>query len=175
MRLRRRHVRWLIAVGVVVLIFCAATAVLFMVPRSGQPVRADAIIMFGGDGPRYEKVEELARAGLAPVVVVSDDPLHGAPCPPPVPGTQEICFHPDPYSTRGEARELGRLAAAHGWHRVILVTSTAQATRAGLRAHRCYDGHLEQISVPTTGLRWVRDILHEWAGLAEALILQRGC
>src|SRR5205823_5133085 len=45
-----------------------------------------------------------------------------------------LCFVPQPYSTRGEARAIARLAVQHGWRRVIVVTSTFHVTRTEPRA-----------------------------------------
>ena len=48
------------------------------------------------------------------------------------PGVRLLCFHPDPVTTRGEARYIGTMAARLDWHSVILVTTPDQAWRARL-------------------------------------------
>ena len=59
----------------------------------------------------------------------------GRPAPVPV-----VCFHPVPYSTRGEARSVARLAVNHHWTSVLVVTSRYHIARAGILFDRCFDG-----------------------------------
>ena len=87
-----------------------AAAVLFVWPPEHTEAKADAVVVLaGGRGPRLNEGLALVRSGAAPVLVVSDawSPTWpeanrlcaGRPAPVPV-----VCFHPDPYATRGEAR-----------------------------------------------------------------------
>ena len=95
-----------------------AAAALFVWPPRHAAARADAVVVLaGGRGPRLAKGVELVRRGVAPVLVVSDgwSPTWpeanrlcaGRPAPVAV-----ACFHPAPYSTRGEAEAFARLAGS---------------------------------------------------------------
>ena len=121
-------------------------AVLFLWPPRHIPQHADAVIVLAGArGPRLTRGLALVRRGVAPVLVVSDawSPTWveanrlcaGRPAPVPV-----VCFHPVPYSTRGEARSVARLAANHDWRSVLVVTSRYHIARAGILFDRCFDG-----------------------------------
>jgi len=129
-------------------------AVLFLWPPRHVPQHADAIVVLAGArGPRLAHALALVRRGVAPVLVVSDawSPTWveanrlcaGRPAP-----TRVLCFHPVPYSTRGEARAIARLAADHHWSSILVVTSRYHINRAGILFDRCYDG-----AVYTAGAR----------------------
>jgi hypothetical protein len=167
-----------IALGVVVVGFCALTLRLFVFPDLNAPEKSDAVAVLGGGSldPPDEGVK-LAREGYAPNAVFSLNPSQQ--CGnfvKALPGINVFCFRPDPATTQGEAREIGRLAARHGWHRIIVVMPTPQATRARLRIGRCYPGQILEVAVRPTGLwAWIHDIAYEWGALIKALVLQRGC
>jgi uncharacterized SAM-binding protein YcdF (DUF218 family) len=129
-----------------VLAWAVLAAVLFLWPPRHVPQHADAVIVLAGArGPRLTRGLALARRGVAPVLVISDawSPTWveanrlcaGRPAPAPV-----LCFHPDPYSTRGEARSVARLAANHHWTSVLVVTSRYHIVRAGIIFDRCFGG-----------------------------------
>jgi uncharacterized SAM-binding protein YcdF (DUF218 family) len=110
------------------------------------PNRADAIVVLtGARGSRLARGLALARHGVAPVLLVSDGwglawveanrLCAGRPAPVPV-----LCFRPDPYSTRGEARTVARLAASRRWKSVVVVTSRYHIERAGVLFDRCVAG-----------------------------------
>ncbi|CAI7977174.1 MULTISPECIES: YdcF family protein [unclassified Parafrankia] len=145
-------------------------------PRIDKPRPVDAIFMLGGPGERRDKAVELARSGIAPVLVVS------------MPGTwrcpdaaevgrdiQVICFWPDPVTTQGEAREAGRLARIHGWRSILFVTDRSQDSRARLRIERCYDGEVLVDAVGTPRRQWPYLIAYQTAATVKALVWQRGC
>jgi uncharacterized SAM-binding protein YcdF (DUF218 family) len=86
-----------------------------------------------------------------------------------------LCFRPDPYSTRGEARAVARMAAARGWRSVLVVTSTYHVTRARLLFDRCVGAR-----VSVTGSTYRRSLIPlevflEPAKLVYALAFARGC
>jgi len=129
-----------------VLAWAVLAAVLFLWPPQHVPQHADALVVLAGArGPRLTRGLALARRGVAPVLVVSDawSPTWveanrlcaGRPAPAPV-----LCFHPDPYSTRGEARSVARLAANHHWKSVLVVTSRYHIARARILFERCFGG-----------------------------------
>jgi hypothetical protein len=84
-----------------------------------------------------------------------------------------ICFHPDPVTTRGEARQIGVLAAERHWKSVILVTSQDHAWRARLRTRRCFAGAVYVSTTSLPALAWFRQIPYQWAATAKALSLNR--
>jgi uncharacterized SAM-binding protein YcdF (DUF218 family) len=178
MRARRPVRRALVAIALLLLLllFLAFSARLFVWPARNQPSHADAIVVFGGDGPRVDKGVALASRHYAPVLLVSEaesEELSG--CVPRIKGIEVVCFRPQPLSTQGEARYVARLAATRHWRRIIAVTSTAQDSRARLRLKRCYDGQVLVVTVRPSLPRWGLDVLYEWGALMKALIFQTGC
>jgi uncharacterized SAM-binding protein YcdF (DUF218 family) len=171
---RRIVLRLALLIGLVVLVMAAITARYFVWPSLPTPTQADAIVILGGPGDRFNTGARLARQGLAPVVVASSDRNSGG-CPGTLTEVPVMCFTPDPYSTRGEARYVADLAREKGWHHLILVTSVGQATRAELRLERCFDGDIDVVAVRPVGLRVVRDAIYEWGATFKALLLERGC
>jgi uncharacterized SAM-binding protein YcdF (DUF218 family) len=156
-------------------------------PPIDGPVAADAIVMFGGAGPRFHMAVELAEQGYADVVVLSDpdeadEPFtafgwfcRNTPREGYEPHDYEaICFDPPTHTTRGESRFVAALARQRGWRSVILVTTTEQAKRARLLLGRCWDGQVHTVTVPTDLFRPAR-ILYEWGALARATFERRGC
>jgi uncharacterized SAM-binding protein YcdF (DUF218 family) len=86
-----------------------------------------------------------------------------------------LCFEATPYSTRGEAETVSRLARAHGWHGIVVVTSTYHVTRARMLFRRCYHGALW--TVGTASPWWL--LPEEWAfetgKLAVQTTIERSC
>src|ERR671939_278548 len=130
-----RRVVWP-AVALLFVAWVAASAILFLWPRQDSPRRANAVVVLaGGKVPRLEKALGLMRRHVAPVLVISDgwDPLwpeanrlcagHAA-------RFAVVCFRPKPYSTRGEAEDVARLAARRRWRSIVVVTSRYHVTRA---------------------------------------------
>jgi len=174
---RRPSARLVLAVvaGVAVALVLALTTRLFVWPDTDRPARADAIVLFAGGGDRKATALRLARAGYAPVLVVSTGVPLRYHCIAPVPGVETICFHPDPSTTQGEARYLAQIAEERHWHRIIVIVSTPQATRARLRVERCYHDQYLVVTAHVTPWRWALDVVYEWGALGKALLLQRGC
>jgi uncharacterized SAM-binding protein YcdF (DUF218 family) len=192
-RVRRRFGRRavLTAVGVataVVVVGGGLTWRWFVRPTVDGPVRADAIVMFGGDGDRFEETVRLAEEGWAEVVVISDPRAEGSRYSRfgffcrndgtqpgyPVHDYEAICFDPETDTTRGEARFVAELAEERGWRRVDLVTTTDQATRARMLLARCWDGDIATVVVPTDVWRPGR-VVYEWGAWLRATFVRRGC
>jgi hypothetical protein len=173
----RARGRVLLAVALLVVLFLAATARLFVWPPTDQPVRADAVVALGGDPGQLRAKEAIAlvRQGYAPVAVVSRGDVPEAPCPDPGPGVNVECFRADPLDTRGEAEYVAALASRRHWTTLILVPERSQATRARLIFERCTRARLVIVPVADHGLHLVYDIAYEWAALAKALVVQRSC
>jgi uncharacterized SAM-binding protein YcdF (DUF218 family) len=158
-----------------------ARAGLFLFPTRRGAGHADAVVLFvGGKGERLDTSLRLMKAGVATNLVIPGGTR------PTWPQANKICaggnafkvFCPTPMpdTTRGESRAISRIAAQHGWTHLVAVTSRYHVTRARLLLRRCYDGRIDPVAAGpglTVG-RWVQRVAHEWAGLAEAMIV-RGC
>jgi len=167
-------VRIALAVGLVAVLFVAVTVRVFVCPSYPAPTSADAIVILGGDGNRYQAAATLAAERMAPVVVVSSERGLGR-CEDRLDPARIICFTPEPFSTQGEARFVADLARENGWQHLILVTSVSQSSRARTRFERCFQGQLDVIAVTPTGLRLVRDVIYEWGATSKALVFERAC
>ena len=166
-----------------VLAFAGLSARLFVFPGtdSPKPRSADAVVVLAGARkPRLHKGLELMRKHVAPTLVISDAPVADWPeanrlCAGRA-GFKVICFHPDPYATRGEAEEIARLARAHHWRRVVVVTSTFHVSRARTLFKRCVKeakvefvgAHYDLVDIP-------RYVVSEWGKYLYAETLKRGC
>lgn len=152
----------------------------FVWPDTDAPREVDAIVMYGGSGDRFTLARDLAQAGYAEVLVVSDsqDPeevwtAYGAFCQ----GNHRydaICFDPQPRTTRGESRFVADLARREGWDHVLLVTDTEQATRAKMLLERCWDGEVDVVTV-NAGITSAYRIVYEWAAWTRAQVTRRDC
>ena len=170
----------LVVVPLLVVAWAAVAARFVLSPVQDSPRRADAVVVLAGDHLRLGKALELMARRVAPTLVISDGLA---------PGWREanrlcrrgggrfrvVCFRPDPYSTRGEARAVARMAAARGWGSVVVVTSTYHVTRARLLFDRCVDAR-----VRVTGATYQRsliplEIFLEPAKLVYALVVARRC
>ncbi len=146
-----------------------------------QPRRADAIFVLGPYlDPRASQAIELAqRLGVEHVAYsVGDTPgqIDGGRCVDVPRGIQVTCFVPSPYTTRGEARELRKLAAARHWKSVIVLAPRAQISRAQMLIDRCYSGKVQMVRTPDTygASDWAYEFVHQSGGVAKALV-EPGC
>jgi uncharacterized SAM-binding protein YcdF (DUF218 family) len=150
----------------------------YMRPQIDRPRHADAILILGGYGDRrYTFGLELARAGWASNLVVSNplgpnDQWDRDYCAHPPPQLTVQCFTPDPPTTKGEARELRRLAQQYGWKTVIAVTFRPHISRARFILEQCFDGDLVMVAsparVPVT--RWAFEYVYQTAGYMRAVV-----
>lgn len=164
-----------------VLGWAIAAAVLFVWPPQHPASHADAVVVLaGGGGPRLAQGLELVRRGVAPVLVVSDGwsptwPEANRLCagrPAPV---RVVCFHPDPYRTRGEAEAFARLAASRGWRSVVVVSSRYHLVRARMLFERCYDGKVNTEAAEGGVVSRILAAPIETVKLGNALLLDRAC
>lgn len=172
----RARARW-VAAGLLVALFLSLTARLFIwsAYNAARSVHADALVVLGGPGPRWQVALELAREHAAPVMLVSVASVQWN-CPRnDLPGVQVECFRPDPDDTQGEARFAASTARANGWHSMIVVTSVPQATRARLRLKRCFSGTVYVVPAKPDLGTWAYEVVYEWGALAKALVWHRGC
>jgi hypothetical protein len=166
----------LIALAVVLVAACAATARLFVWPAHGMTARVSAIVMLDSPGGALPVAVRLAEQHRAPFLVVSQGtPASRDPCPRPVPRVALICFHPTPATTQGEAEFVGRLARAHHWASIAVVAITPQDSRARLRVGRCFPGQVDVVTAPIALRSWPYQIAYEWGALTKALVVQRAC
>ena len=165
------------ALGLGLALFLAASARLFVWPPTDRPVRADAVVALGGDPGqlRAQQAIDLARAGYAPVALISLGGSVPAPCPHPVPGVRIVCFRADPLDTRGEAEFVGRAAARHHWSTLLLVPGSTQATRARMLFARCTPARLVVVPQAEATSRLPFAVAYEWGALVKALVVQRHC
>jgi uncharacterized SAM-binding protein YcdF (DUF218 family) len=180
---RRRCIRRL-AASICALLIASAIAGLpvYVRPQIDRPRHADAILILGG--PHYARYQfgfDLGAQGWAPNVVVSnpsgsDDPWLTGYCAAPHSEFHLYCFSPDPSTTKGEGRELRRLATHYGWRTVIVVTFRPHISRARYILGRCFDGDLVMVASPTelSPPRWAFEYMYQTAGYMRAA-LERGC
>jgi hypothetical protein len=176
---RPRLPRWVrVVVLVLVLAFAATTARVFVWPSLPPlPKHVDAIIELAGPGDRDARAIELATEHRAPLLVqstVASDATSDT-CLQPIPDVTIECFHPDPETTRGEARWIGEQAAARHWTSIIIVTTPDHAWRARLRVERCFPGQVYVAISPLPTWDWIRQIPYQWAATVKAELFQRGC
>ena len=178
-----RLLRLLVALGALVVAFVVATAFLFVWPRTDAPGHADAVVVLsGGRNWRLDPALALVRRGVAPLLVISgagfDRSWRKARtlcAHPRQPGFRVLCFDPHPYSTRGEARAIARLAASHRWRKVDVVTSRYHVFRARILIERCYHGRLAMVGTHYPIWTAPLDYVSEWAKLLVQLTVERGC
>jgi uncharacterized SAM-binding protein YcdF (DUF218 family) len=151
-------------------------------PQIDRLRHADAILILGGFGdPRYSFGLNLAAQGWAPNLVVSN-PREASHvwernfCATPPPRLDLHCFVPDPPTTKGEARELRRLASQYGWRTVIVITFRPHISRARFILEQCFNGDLVMVASPAriSAPRWAFQYIYQTAGYVRAL-LQPGC
>jgi uncharacterized SAM-binding protein YcdF (DUF218 family) len=161
-----------------------ACAVLFVWPpaETGPPARANAVVVLSGAKNRLTKAEQLIRAGVAPVLAISSvlrtpnwhaalrlcraGRYHGA---------RVLCFEASPYSTRGEAETMSRIARRNRWSSLAIVSSTFHLTRAKLLFGRCFGGKLSLIGTSTPWWQLPEEWASETAKLTDQLVFQRSC
>ncbi|TMM14718.1 MAG: hypothetical protein E6F98_03520, partial [Actinobacteria bacterium] len=132
---------------------------------------------------RLDPALKLVERGIAPVLAISSPyrqpkwrtAIRLCTGQTPHPRFRVICFQATPYSTRGEAETVTRLAERDGWNRLVVVSSTYHLTRARMLFRRCYRGTLWTVGTSSPLYR----LPEEWASETGKLIVQtaveRGC
>lgn len=167
-------------------LWLVAVAFLFVWPAANQkpPAHADAVVVLeGGRDTRLDPALKLMQRGIAPVLLISSafkdkswvkahrlcDGTYGHV------KFEVICFLAQPFQTRGEAETVAKLAKEHGWHRIVVVTSTYHVTRAHMLFRRCFKGQLWTVgtSAPLKllPLEWV----FETGKLLVQAVFETGC
>jgi uncharacterized SAM-binding protein YcdF (DUF218 family) len=178
----RRTLRALMLLCLVFIVVVVAGVPVYVRPHVDPLRHADAILILGGpDYERYVYGLDLGSQGWTPNVVVSnphgaDDPWLTDFCANPQTRFKLYCFTPDPPTTKGEGRELQRLASQHGWRTIIVVTARPHISRARFILDQCFEGDLLMAPIPTqlSAPIWVFQYVYQTAGWVRAL-LQTGC
>ena len=168
------------AVSAVVLVGVSMlTARLFVWPDLPPlPQRADVIVQLGGPGNRRAVALDLVRQGRAPLVAMSlsSDQVDMRWCDEGrLSGVPVLCFHPDPFTTRGEARAVAELAQRYGWRSMILVTTPDQAWRATVRVDRCFGGEIFVATARLPLWMWPTQIVYQVGATAKAYTVETSC
>jgi hypothetical protein len=179
---RRRRFRIALVSLLALIAGVVAGVPVYVRPQIETLRHADAILILGGpDYERYRYGLDLGVQGWAPNVVVSNP--HGANdrwltrfCATPQTRFEMHCFTPDPPTTKGEGRELRRLASQHGWRTVIVVTLRPHISRARFILEQCFDVNLVMVAIPgrLSVPIWAFQYVYQTAGYARALV-QPGC
>jgi len=176
--LRSRLVRLLL---LALAAWLAACAFLFLWPRQDSPRRADAVVVLSGDRDfRLPRALELMEGRVASTLVISDGrdpkwPQASRLCRSGGGGFRVVCFHPDPYSTTGEAAAVGKLARERGWDSLVVVTSTFHLFRARMLFERCFSGDVGAVGARYKWQYLPQALFTETGKLAHALTVQRNC
>jgi hypothetical protein len=175
-RLAGRH-PLITGIVLVVIAFLAITVVLFVWPATDSPQHVDAILSFNGpnEGARESLAVSLAEKGYAPVLLFSRGGFGNETACPKVHRVLVVCFVDVTDNTRGEARFAARYAKQHHLDSLMIVPGRPQTTRAHVLLQRCFSGKIVVDPASETLLRFPRDVLHEWGGLLETLLINRGC
>jgi len=179
---RRTHRvrRFVVSICLLSILAFIAGLPVYVRPQIDEVRHADAILLLGGYGDeRYLYGLDLGLQGWAPNLMVSygpNDQWKRDFCAVPPPRLKVYCFVPDPPTTKGEGRELRRLASQYGWRTVIVVTFRAHVSRARFILQQCFDGDLVMAAssdrVPIW--RWPYEYAYQTAGYVRAA-LQPGC
>lgn len=174
-----RATRVVALIVVVVAVLAAAGYPVYVRPQVDELRTADAIVVLGGShsGDRYRLGLELAHDGWAPTLLMSNPYAHNdllvdRLCDTPQSHIDIECFAPDPRTTLGEAREIGRLSAERDWDTVIVVTSMSHVSRARYIIQKCYDGGLIMTAGPSRmgALGWMTMYVYQTAGYLKAFV-----
>jgi hypothetical protein len=151
-------------------------------PTVNHPQHADAVVVLGppdDNGRVYTALDLVHRHVTSNLVIsVTSEKQRQAKslCTDPQDGFTVTCFQPRPATTRGEAEHVRDLARQHGWHSVIVVTSTYHVSRARMIFDRCIDGRLYLVAARRRigPLSWAYEYFYQTGAYVKA-VLQSGC
>lgn len=164
--------------GALFLAWLLTACQLFYNVHTETPKQADAVVMLGGASKERLLDAMMLRSELnAPFLVLSNTDTAGNASADEYCDNHSnqaiypdiICFSPSPMSTRGEATDLGLLAAERGWKNVTVVTSTYHIERAGLLMQQCVDADVTMVATTPqfTAWQWLRRFVIETGGLLD--------
>lgn len=151
-------------------------------PTVNHPERADAVVVIGPPDAngRIDTALDLINHHVTSNLVISvmseKQRLAKHLCTDPQDGFTVTCFLPHPATTRGEAEHVRELARQHGWHSIIVVTSTYHVSRARMIFDRCIDGSLYLVAARRhiSIFDWAYQYLYQTGAYVKAA-LQSGC
>lgn len=181
---RRGHRRWravLAGLAVLLLSGCATVAATFVArPRVDAVQTVDALYVIGPAEGGIADARRLMAEGKARTLVVTMtmDTRTGKVYPKDMcdPAAWEVvCVKPDPYTTRGEAAALARLATERGWSRVAVMTDTSHIARTRLWMDRCVPVPVSvwASSERRTPLSWAGAVVYQSGAWVKAQIQPR--
>jgi uncharacterized SAM-binding protein YcdF (DUF218 family) len=138
--------------------------------------RTDAVIMLGGSASeRLPVAQQMQRDYGVPVLVLSHTDTPGniaadAACNSAAfPSSTLLCFRPDEFDTRGEARAIGRIAEANGWKSITVVTSSYHVSRAQRLMEQCTSAEVQMVNShpKLSWAQWLRRFVIETGGLLD--------
>jgi uncharacterized SAM-binding protein YcdF (DUF218 family) len=176
-------VRRLVVLALLVVVAVYAVGGSLFLAREDDPVReADAVVVLAGSTTRLPVALDLVRDGVAPVLVVSEDPTGRDPARSRLcreglarDDVEVVCRLADPFSTRGEARLVARLVEERHWRRLAIVTSRYHLFRAERIVDRCTDAEIVMRGAGESLGRKIVAVPLEWAKLALSETLRRAC
>ncbi|WP_297082106.1 YdcF family protein [uncultured Demequina sp.] len=177
---------WILGAVAAVAVIAIAGLPFYVLPATDQPSGVDVVYVIGP--PTDERIDtalELTDGHGARALMVSLDPLAAhafddaavlcdAGATPA--GVEVICARPEPFTTRGEARELEAEMAEHGWETSAVITFTPHISRTRMIMERCDVGELSMIASDESlePWLWAYQYAYQTAGFAKAFVLQ-GC
>jgi DUF218 domain-containing protein len=148
---------------------------LFYFVGTENPHHADAIVVLAGNSKRPPKGLELLHRQVAPVLALSIPADPG-------PSVRKLCrrphvtcFHAEPFSTRGEAETVARLAKRRGWNSLVVVSSRYHLRRAQMLFDRCTNADLQFVPAPTSAWDYLKNLPFEIGKLTVQTVWHRGC
>ncbi|UYY80850.1 YdcF family protein [Arthrobacter sp. YA7-1] len=149
-RKKRLFFRSFAVIAALAIVWAVTGIFLYVAPASDEPQHADVLFVLGPPDQRMVYAEQLMQQGYAPTLAVSSPigkdgrftaDICGAHRP-----YRVICFHSDPFTTQGEARELRSLSQQYGWKSANVLTAQFHVSRARVIVRRCYAGDLHMIA-----------------------------
>jgi hypothetical protein len=166
--------------GAAFLAWVLAGSWLFAAPQTDAPQSADVLFVLGPPDDRIAYAEQLMATGDTDVLAVSspvdEDGQFTAPICQAARDYQVLCFHPDPFTTQGEARSLQSMSRDHGWKTVNVLAPRHHITRARVLLERCYQGELRMIEhdSPLSLQKWAYLFAYHSAAFVK-VALTLGC
>ncbi|MEV8147975.1 ElyC/SanA/YdcF family protein [Arthrobacter sp. NPDC080073] len=161
-------------------VWAVAGIFLYVAPPADEPKHADVLFVLGPPDQRMVYAERLMQQGYAPTLAVSSPVDQHGRYTADICGAQRayrvICFHPDPFTTQGEARALKDLSDQYGWKSANVLTAQFHVTRARVIVSRCYEGDLHMVA-DRRGLpliSWAYQYLYQTAAFVKVAI-HPGC
>lgn len=138
------------AIGVLIIVWAVAGFFLYVTPLADSPKHANVLFVLGPPDQRMNYAQKLMDQGYAPVLAVSvplaaDGTYDAEICNAHRP-YRVLCFHPEPFTTQGEARALRDLSAKYGWKSADVLTAQFHVARARVIVDRCYKGELSMVA-----------------------------